>query len=67
MLPPSGTMPHYRIYKLTPEGHVASPPAVVECADDDAVKAHAQALLDGADIEVWQEKRLVVRLKGTQP
>jgi hypothetical protein len=58
------SMPHYRIFTLTKQGHVATPPVIVECRDDEAAEAEARRLLDGADVEVWLEKRLVVRLSA---
>jgi hypothetical protein len=58
------TMPHYRIYSLTKDGHIQSPPVTVDCDGDHAAIARAKALLDGFDLEVWEERRRVAVLKG---
>jgi hypothetical protein len=55
-------MPDYRIYALTPEGHIEEPPRVVACAtDQDAIKQARQLLYD-KDFEVWEGPRLVTRI-----
>lgn len=56
-------MPAYRIYVVTKDGHIAQPPTVIECADDEAVLARAKRLLDDSAIEVWEHARLVHRLE----
>ena len=37
-------MPEYRIYRLTPDGHVGAPAEIISCADD--TEAIAQARTD---------------------
>lgn len=52
----------YRFYTLDRDGRIHSPPVERDCADDDAARKHGRKILDGHDIEVWQQDRLVVRL-----
>jgi hypothetical protein len=59
-------MPYYRIFRVDQQGHVSRPATVVDCPDDDSARESAKAMLDGADLEVWQEKRLVARLKSNE-
>jgi len=55
-------MPHYRLYALTAESRITKPPQVVECDSDEDAILKAQQLVNGADVEVWDGERLVVRL-----
>lgn len=55
-------MPHYRLYRLERDGHIRTPPLVVECGDDGAAVAEARKLLNDGDVEVWEGARLVARL-----
>jgi hypothetical protein len=57
-------MPHYRIYSVTKDGHIQSPPVAIDCDDDHAAITRAKALLDGSDLEVWEERRRVAVLTG---
>jgi hypothetical protein len=52
-------MPDYRFYSVTKDGHIAGPPLVVECADDEAAVKEAKQLVDGRVIEIWQRARRV--------
>jgi hypothetical protein len=54
-------MPAYRIYLLNDEGHIDGPPHVKECADDQEAAEKARQFIDGQDIEVWQEQRVVAK------
>ena len=54
-------MPHYRIYTLTPDGHIGGPPRVVEARYDDEAIKQAKPFLGRADIEIWCGARLVRR------
>jgi hypothetical protein len=56
-------MPDYRLYTLKNDGHIAGPPKILQCADDQEAIAEAKKLLDGLDIEIWQGARVVIRLK----
>jgi len=56
-------MPEYRIYTVKKDGHLAGPPKVVACLDDEAAVNEAKQLLDELNIEVWQGARVVKRLE----
>ncbi len=57
-------MPEYRICYVTPDGHIAAAPLRFVREDDgDAVK-HAQSLPDRNYYQLWQDRRLVTRLKS---
>ena len=51
------------IYAVADDGHISRPPHVIECTDEkEAIgKAAAQAA-DGKVVELWDGKRLIVRL-----
>jgi hypothetical protein len=51
----------YRIYFLDREGHIHRPPEVIYCADDEQAAEKAKQFIDGQDIEVWQEQRIVTK------
>jgi hypothetical protein len=52
-------MPDYRFYMIKKDGHVAGPPTDVFAADDTTAVQVARQRLDGHDIEIWQEQRIV--------
>jgi hypothetical protein len=54
----------YRLFEVGRDGHIEKPPFIQAFDCDEEAVAFAKRLLDSADIEVWQEKRLVARLKG---
>ena len=51
-------MRSYRVYFLT-EGRMSDLPSIIEAADDKEAMQRAKVLLDGHDLEVWDETRLV--------
>ena len=51
-------MPEYRAYLIGPDGHIVERVELV-CADDEAAKEQAKALVDGYDVELWQEARRI--------
>ena len=53
----------YRIYRIEETGRIETPPVEICCADDTEAIDRAKQVLDGADLEVWNLARLVVRLK----
>jgi hypothetical protein len=55
-------MPHYRFYRITPDGHIDGVPIVVECADDQEALGKASQMTKGRIVEVWQGERLVLQL-----
>jgi len=56
-------MAYYRIYKLSPDDHIAGPPDEMECASDQEVITHAEQQLNGSAVEVWEGARIVIRLQ----
>jgi hypothetical protein len=59
-------MPEYRIYTVDFNGHIALPAKVIECNDDVGAVHAALLAMDRLDVELWQGKRLVVRLPRYQ-
>jgi hypothetical protein len=57
-------MPHYRIYTMTKDGHIQTAPVSFDCDDDRAAIGRAEAMKDGLDLEVWQERRRIAVLRG---
>ena len=60
-----GGMPGYRIYSFVDGHRIAGPSTEIECDSDEEAITAAKALLDNLDLEVWQEARIVIRLKAT--
>jgi len=52
----------YRIFFVDREGHISRPPEVIYCANDQEAAEKARQFVDGLDIEVWQEDRIVAKL-----
>ena len=48
------TVPEYRVYKITRDGHVAGPPENLDLPDDGAALKEATKLVNGQDVEIWQ-------------
>ena len=59
-------MSHYRIYTISTDGSISSPPRVVECDDDLEAIGKARQVLNGEDVELWQGARFVIRLDRTE-
>jgi hypothetical protein len=57
-------MPDYRIYLVTEDDHIASTPLKIACDDDLSAVRQSEKLLDRHDIQVWEGRRLVTRLKS---
>ena len=54
-------MAHYRAYILNRAGRIME--AVdLDCADDAAATESAKQLVDGHDVELWKDTRVVSRL-----
>jgi hypothetical protein len=54
-------MAHYRAYILNREGRIME--AVdLDCADDDDATESAKQLVDGHDVELWRNARVVGKL-----
>jgi hypothetical protein len=56
-------MPTYRIYRERADGHLAGPPAVVECNSDQEVIDRAKSMLEDLALEIWDGDRKVTRLE----
>ena len=59
-------MREYRIYKLSTDNRIKDVPAVLVCKDDTEAVKHAEKLLNGADIEIWEGARCITRIKSPQ-
>jgi hypothetical protein len=55
-------MPNYRFYTVRKDGHVAAMPIQCLAPDDSAAVREAKRLLNGHDIEVRQDARVVAYL-----
>ena len=58
------TMPAYRLYPMSRDSHIAGPPTVIDCADDQEAAQAAERLADGHALEVWDSARFVVRINS---
>jgi hypothetical protein len=57
-----GSMPEYRFYTVSKDGHISAQPIVSLAPDDSAAAAEAKQFLDDQDIEVRQGLRVVAYL-----
>jgi hypothetical protein len=57
----------YRIFTVGPDGHFTGVPKIAEFADDKEAVEKAMRMANGADIEIWNLQRLIVRLPGNSP
>ena len=55
-------VPHYRIYDVSPDGHVLGPPKLIECDNDQEATQKAAQTVDGFDVEVWCRDRRIALL-----
>jgi len=55
-------MPVYKFYRISHEGRVAGPPIVSDADTDAAALKQVKHYVDGFDIEVWQEARIIAYL-----
>jgi hypothetical protein len=51
----------YRVYFVDREGHIHRPPKLIACASDEEAAEKAKQFVDGQDVEVWQEQRVVAK------
>ena len=58
-------MQEYRAYLIGPDGHFVKRVELV-CDDDEAAKEQAKALVDGYDVELWQEGRRITVFRRTE-
>ena len=57
-------MPEYRLYTLLRGDKIAGPATKVECSSDEEANSQANKFINGLDIEVWQDARLIARLQS---
>ena len=55
-------MPSYRFYRVDHDGHILNPPEILQFVDDAEASRHAEQIIDGEMVEVWDERRMVARL-----
>jgi len=62
-------MPTYRLFPVDEQGHVCDPPIIINAGTDALAIATAMQLVDGREIEVWDEARRVglVQRFGNDP
>jgi hypothetical protein len=58
------SMPEYRLYTLLNGDKIAGPATRVECSSDEEAIIQAKKFINGLDIEVWQDARLIARLQS---
>jgi len=58
-------MQEYRAYLIGPDGHFVKRIELV-CDDDEVAKEQAKALVDGYDVELWQEGRRITEFRRTE-
>ena len=60
-------MRQYRIFIFESGAHMTSqPPIEIECKDDGEAVNAAKQLVDGKDIELWEESRFIARFSRTK-
>jgi hypothetical protein len=52
----------YRLYRIDGDGHISAPPHGFTSADDATAIKTASQMINGHDLELWQQSRLVARL-----
>ena len=60
-------MPTYRIFTVGHDQHYSGMPQIVECVDDNEAVDKAMQFLNGLDLEIWDQKRMVARLPNSPP
>ena len=57
-------MREYRIFTIGPDGHFAGVPKIVTFSNDNEAIEKAIPMANGADIEIWNFDRRIMRLPG---
>jgi hypothetical protein len=57
-------MPYYRAYIIGQDGHFKEAISI-DCADDTTAVESAKQLVNGHDVELWHQSRLVTKLAST--
>ena len=60
-------MREYRIFTIGPDGHFAGVPEIVKFSNDNEAIEKALPMANGADIEIWNLERRIIRLPGNLP
>jgi hypothetical protein len=60
-------MPQYRIYSIGPDGKIAGPPEVVECADEQEAIGKASQAVNGKSAELWEGARFIAYIPSDEP
>jgi len=56
-------MAHYRAYLIGRDGH--SIRAIdLNCTDDDDARKHAEQMVDGHNVELWEHARRIAKFEG---
>jgi hypothetical protein len=58
---PETRMPYYRAYFVGQDGHFLKS-VILECDNDNAAIEFAKQIVDGLDVEVWQQDRMIEKL-----
>jgi hypothetical protein len=57
-------VPIYRVCVLTEDDQIWDPPIVLAYENDQDAVRQAEQLVDGNDVELWEESRFVARIKS---
>jgi hypothetical protein len=57
-------VPFYRVCVLTEDNQIWDPPIVLAYESDQDAVRQAEQLVDGNDVELWEESRFVARVKS---
>jgi hypothetical protein len=57
-------MREYRIFTIGPDGHFAGVPKIAKFSNDNEAIEKAISMVNGADIEIWNLERRIMRLPG---
>jgi hypothetical protein len=56
-------MARYRAYLIGRDSYF-NKAVDLDCADDDAAKKHAERMVDGHEVELWQHARRIAKFDG---
>ena len=59
-------MPGYRLYYMTPEGHIAGARELAFLGDAEAIEAVRCEFSDGRAMELWQRDRVVRKFEAME-
>jgi hypothetical protein len=58
-------MPEYRVYEIDKNDRVMAPAQLVTCENDEDAIRQVTPLVDAHDVELWQDRRKVCRIRST--